>query len=347
MSSGKIRVGVIGVGGMGVAHLQTYRGDPNCELVALCDRDEKWLDHAKREYEVKRGFTSYEDLVACDDIDAVSVCLPTVFHAPVTIAALQHGKHVLCEKPMAANAEQARGMAAAAREAGKVLMIGYNQRLGGDIQYLKRYVDEGNLGDVYFVRTGWRRSMGVLPQSTVSRATGPYNRNWFNEKAMAGGVATDLGSHVVDLAMYLMGFPKVSQVVGCAYTKFGPQFSPPGFTFDADDHSVGFAKFENGASMMIEVSFGSYVERETIFQAVYGDRGGAHRESGQPIKLFSRVAGAFTTVFPRIETPSTTPMNHFIECLVQGKTPLITPEEGVAVSQILDGIYASNEADAR
>jgi len=348
MSSDRIRVGVVGVGAIGVWHVQTYKGDANCELVALCDRDAKWLEHAQREYDVKLGFSTFEELVACEEIDAVSVCLPTVFHAPVTVAALRHGKHVLCEKPMAANAPQAREMAAAAREAGKALMIGYNQRLGGDIQYLKRYIDEGNLGEVYFARTGWRRAMGALPPSTAHRATGSYNRNWFNEKAMAGGVTTDLGSHVVDLAMYLMGFPKVKQVVGCAYTKFGPQSAASqGTTFDADDHSVGFAKFENGASMMIEASFGCYVEKDTVFQAIYGDQGGAHRESGEPLKLFSRAAGSFATVIPRLDLPSTTPMNHFIECLVHEKTPIITPEEGVAVTEILDGIYASSEADTQ
>jgi len=347
MGDGRIRVGVIGVGAMGVGHVQAYKGDSRCELLALCDQSPEWLDHAKREYGARLGFTKWEDLVACEEVEAVSVCLPTIFHAPVTVAALRAGKHVLCEKPMAMNAGQAREMADAAREMGKLLLIGYNQRFGGDIQYLKRVVDEGQLGEVYFVRTGWRRAMGALPPPTACRATGPYNRNWFNEKAMGGGVTTDLGSHVVDLAMYLMGFPKVRQVVGCAYTKFGPEFvAGTGATFDADDHSVAFAKFENGASMMIEASFGCYIERDTVFQAIYGDKGGAHRESGQPVKLFTQVAGAYTTIIPRIEIASTTPMAHFLDCLTEGKPPLVRPEEGVAVAQILDGIYASTKADS-
>ncbi len=347
MSRKKIGVGVIGVGAMGLGHVNAYRANPQCTLVALCDADARWADHARREYGARYAFTDWESLAACDAVDAVSVCLPTVFHAPATIAALKAGKHVLCEKPMAPNAEQARAMADAASAAGKVLMIGYNQRLGGDIQCLKRIIEAGRLGDVYLVHTAWRRAMGVLPPAVAARPTGDtYNRNWFNERAMAGGVCTDLGSHVVDLAMYLLGFPRLRQVVGHAYTKFGPKAAAAqGTVFDADDHSVGFAKFEGGASMIVEASFGCYVERETIFQAVYGDRGGARREAGQPLRLFLPEANASVAVTPEIDVPTVSPMDHFIECLVQGREPLIKPEEGVAVAEVLDGIYASSAED--
>ncbi len=338
----KLRVGVVGMGGISGAHVPVYLNDPRCELVAICDRDEKWLAHCKDAYRAKYAFSTWEELVACDEVDALSVCLPTIFHAPVTVAALDAGKHVLCEKPMAQNLEAAQAMAAASKRSGKTLMVSYNQRLGGDIQYLKQYVDEGHLGDIYFARTGWRRAMGILPAPSVDRATGAYNRNWFNEKAMGGGVCSDLGSHVLDLALYLMGFPKVKQVVGCTYTKFLPQFlAGTGLPSDADDHSVGFVKFENGASLQFEASFGCYVERETIFQALYGDRGGAHREIGQPVKLFTQTSGAYSTVVPNISLPAQSPVAHFVDVIVDGVTPIITPEQGVMVTEILDGFYKS------
>ncbi len=344
MPDKKIRVGIIGIGAIGQGHVQIFRTHPICELTAICDQSKPWLDHCKDEWGIKWAFERWEDLIACAEVDAVSVCLPTIFHASVTVAALNAGKHVLCEKPMAVNAEQGRQMADAAKSAGRILMISYNQRFGSDIQYLKKYIDDGNLGEIYFVRTGWRRPMGMLPNPTASRATGEYNRNWFNEKSMGGGVASDLGSHTVDLAMYLMGFPRVKQVVGCAYNKFLPEFlAGKGVASDADDHSVGFVKFENGASLQMEASFGSYIERETVFQAIYGDRGGAHREAGSPVKLFSKTGGAYSTIIPRIDIPSTTPMAHFIECIIEGKIPIVTPEQGVVVTSILDGIYSSSE----
>ncbi|MDO8587295.1 MAG: Gfo/Idh/MocA family oxidoreductase [Armatimonadota bacterium] len=344
MTNGKLRVGVIGLG-IGHGHVTAFNSLPRAEVVAICDKDNAWLDHCKQAWGTRYAFSSWEELVACDELDAVAVCLPTVFHDAVTIAALNAGKHVLCEKPMAANAEKAQAMADAARATGKTLMISYNQRFGSDIQYLKKYIDEGHLGDIYFVRTAWRRAMGAFPRADAPRLTGNYSRNWFNEKSMGGGVATDLGSHIVDLAMYLTGFPKVKQVVGVAYNKFLPEvLKSYGVPSDADDHSVGFAKFENGMSMQFEASFGSYIEQEKIVQAFYGDKGGAHRESGQPVKLFGQAAGQYVTTVPRIDMPGSSPMEHFVDCVLEGKTPIVTPEQGVAVTAILDGIYKSTGA---
>ena len=340
---GKLRIGIIGLGAVSGAHLAAFKSNPSAELIAICDQDEKWLEHSKQEHGAKYAFNTWAELIACEELDAVSVCLPTGFHAAVSVAALKAGKHVLCEKPMAVNAVEAQQMADAARESGNTLMISYNQRFGSDIQYLKRWIDEGGLGEVYFVRTGWRRPMGFFPGPGVMRATGEYSRNWFNEKCKGGGVCMDLGSHVVDLAMYLMGFPKVKQVVGCAYTKFLPRIlEDAGVTCDADDHSVAFIKFENGASMQFEASFGSFVEKEEIFQAIYGDKGGAKRVVGEPVKLFSTTAGAYTTVHPRIDIPSVTPMDHFVQYVLEGRTPIATPEQGVMVTALLERIYTSS-----
>ena len=345
MPKKKVKMGIAGIGAMGQGHVQAFTANPDSDIVAICDQSKEWVEHCKKEWGTKYAFTNWEDLVACDAVEAVAVCLPTVFHDPVTIGALNNGKHVLCEKPMAMNTEKAQAMADAAQRSGKILMVSYNQRFGPDIQYMKKYIDDGNLGEVYFARTGWRRAMGVLPARKVQRATGEqYSRNWFNEKKMGGGAASDLGSHVVDLAMYLMGFPKVKQVVGMAYNKFLPEFlAGLGVDSDADDHAVGFAKFENGASMQIEASYGSYIEHEKIFQAIYGDKGGAHRESGQPVKVFTKsAAGEYKTITPTIDIPATSPMNHFVECILENKTPIVTPEQGVAVTQILEGIYISS-----
>jgi len=340
----KVRVGIVGVGAIGQWHVEAFKAIAQAEIVAICDIAEDWLKYAQKQHDIKYAFTKWEDLVTCDEVDAVAVCLPNILHEPVTVAALRAGKHVLCEKPMAVTAQAAQNMADAATASGKTLMISYNQRFGSDVQFLKKYVSEGHLGDIYFVRTAWRRPMGMLPGPGAVRGDGTtYSRNWFNERSSGGGVCRDLGSHVVDIAMYLMGFPKIKEVTGCAYTKFIPEFlKDKGVTGDADDHSVGFVKFENGASMEFEASFGSHVETETIDQALYGTTGGARRESGQPVKLFGSVAGGFATTFPRIDIPSCTAMAHFVESLIEGKTPIVTPEQGVAVTRLLDGIYKSS-----
>ena len=344
MASGKVRVAVIGMGGMGVGHANAYKGDPRCDVVAVCDQSKQWAEKTKKEYGAKYAFTTYEEVAACEDVDAVSVCLPSVFHERASVAALDAGKHVLCEKPMTTSVASAKRMARAVKRSGKVFLLGHNQRFGPDIQFLKEYIAAGNVGEVYFLRTAWRRPMGMLVTPIAHHADGEaYSRNWFNERKSGGGVGWDLGSHVLDLALYLMGFPKVKEVTGCAYTKFGPEFvKGQDFVFDADDHTVGFVKFEGGASLQVEVSFGTYVEREQIVQAVYGTKGGAYRDAGQPVKLFSRIGDTFTTVLPRIDKPGTSPMAHFIDCIVEGKPPLVTADQGVAVTEILSGIYRSD-----
>jgi len=135
----KVKMGIAGIGAMGQGHVQAFTANPDSEIVAICDQSKEWIEHCKKEWGIRYAFTDWEDLVTCDAVEAVAVCLPTVFHDPVTIGALDNGKHVLCEKPMAMSTEKAQAMADAAQRSGKVLMISYNQRFGPDIQYMKKY----------------------------------------------------------------------------------------------------------------------------------------------------------------------------------------------------------------
>ena len=171
--SEKTKVGVIGLS-MGQHHVGMYKNVADAELLAVCDKDEAWLKHMQKEHAVPRTYLKYEDLLADKDVQAVSVCLPTSMHAPATIAALKAGKHVLCEKPMATSARDAQAMAAAAKETGKVLMISHNQRFTPQAQYIKRLVEQGRFGKIYFVRAGWRRRWAACPRPT---AKGPPERS--------------------------------------------------------------------------------------------------------------------------------------------------------------------------
>lgn len=339
MEGRKLRVGVIGLG-VGAGHVAAYQSMPNAELVAICDSSEPWLKHCRDQWKVDGAYTDYHAMLAEDGLDAVSIALPTKMHADATIEALEAGKHVLIEKPMAVTAEEAQRMANAAKKTGRVLMVSYNQRFGQDVMFLKRYIEEGNLGEIYFARTLWRRPLGMLPVPLHDRPTGAYNRNWFNEADNGGGVARDLGSHVIDIAMWLIGFPEVQDVCGRAFTVFLPEFlAGKGVASDADDHSVGFVRFKNGACMQIEAAFGSYAEGETIVTEIFGSKGGVLRTAGQPPKLFSRAAGAYTTVVPRLAEPPTSAQAEFVDSILTGKQPVVTPEQGIAVTRIIDGIY--------
>ncbi|MBN1401261.1 MAG: Gfo/Idh/MocA family oxidoreductase, partial [Anaerolineae bacterium] len=193
----KIRVGVVGLG-MGRHHARAYAECDRAELAALCDLDVGLLGEYGRLYPGAQTFTQYEEMFATAELDAVSVALPNYLHAPVAIAALNAGLHVLTEKPMAINAREAEEMLQAARQGDRKLMVHFNYRFSAPSQFLKRYVDEGNLGRIYYAHTRWLRARGI-----------PKLGGWFGQKDKSGGgPLIDLGVHRLDLAMWLMGYPR-------------------------------------------------------------------------------------------------------------------------------------------
>jgi predicted dehydrogenase len=327
---------------MGEWHAESYKKLKNAELVAVCDKDAGWAEHIRAKYEAPHAFSDYREMLEMKDLDAVSVAVPTFLHLPIAEAAFAAGKHVLMEKPMAMNAAEGEKMLAAAKKAGKTLMPSLNQRFDADVQYLKRYVGEGHLGEIYFARTLWRRPLGGLPDPTADRPTGVYTgRNWFNELSKGGGVMRDLGAHVIDVALWLMGFPEVQDVSGCAYNKFLPEYlKGMGYTGDADDHAVGFVRFKTGASLQFEVSFGQHIDHDEVVTELFGSKGGVLRWSGRPPKLYGMAGGAYSTTEPRLQEKRKSAQAEFVDAVLENREPLVTPEQGIRVMRIMDAVYA-------
>ena len=338
--NGLLRVGVIGLG-MGMGHLVSYKDNPKAVVEALSDSDEGWLRYVAKEYSVNKTYTNYMGLLSDNEIDAVSICLPTALHAEATIAALESGKHVLCEKPMATSLKEANAMEETAQKTGKLLMISHQQRFGSDIQLLKRHVDEGTFGDIYAMRIVWRRPHGMLPTPHTVRLNGGfYSRNWFNEKNNGGGVLRDLGTHMIDLAMYLTGFPTLLSASGSLYRQFYPQgFDRNEYTFDSEDTAIGFVKFKSGLSVSLEVNFASYTDKEVIALEIFGSKGGATRINSE-VKIYTNVLGADVELCTiRDDTCVKSSQEHFIDAIIQGGPVPIPGSEGVEVIRILDEIY--------
>jgi predicted dehydrogenase len=336
-----LRVGVIGVG-MGAGHVGGFRQHERAEVVALADIDEKRLKKANEDLKVPNLYTSAEKMIAEEKLDIVAVATPNKFHKPLTIAALESGAHVLCEKPMAMNAVEAQEMLDAAEKAGKRIMINFSYRFINRAQCMKKQVDAGILGDVYFGQTLWHRRRGI-----------PGFGGWFGQKALSGGgPLIDLGVHRLDLALWLMGYPKPVWVMGSAYNHIATRLAKEqGKEYDCEDLAAGMIKFDNGATLEVEASWAANIEeRERMETRLMGTEGGVifrNLEEGYgkwEMKFFVERDGQQFDLEPHEPiNGGESAMCHFVDCIVNDKQHIATGEEGKIVMQILDAIYASAE----
>jgi len=329
-----MNVGVIGLG-MGREHVRAYSALPDVRVAAVADLDEARLKSCQAEFKVERVLTDYRELLAMPEIEVVSVCLPNFLHAPVVIEALQAGKHVLCEKPMAKTAAEAEAMAKAAREQGRTLALAMNYRFvfSPDSFYLKHLVDQGRLGSVYYVRT----------QSLRRRTFRRGQKTWFNDKQRSGGGGLiDMGPHMLDLAMWLAGDYSPVSVSGVAKTALMTDT-------DVDDLASALVRMKGGAAILLESTWASFT-RPGLFLTLLGTEGGAMIDfgagAGRRLTLFSEQEGAFVETTPvDIQLPfqpEATPQEHFLKALREGREPETSAERGLAVMRVLDAVYQSS-----
>lgn len=269
-----LRVGVVGLGWAGQQHMNRYAERADVELVGIAGlEDERRAELAER-YGVQVAVADWQDLLAQGELDAVSVATPTFLHAPVAIAALEAGAHVLTEKPMARTSAEADAMVAAARAAGRVLQVAFNYRYRGDISALREQVEAGTLGRVYHARAWWLRRAGI-----------PTLGSWFTNREMAGGgPLIDLGVHVLDATLQLMGRPSVEAVSAVTHAELGPrglggaatEKSGVGSAYEVEDLAVVLLRMSNGASLALESSWATHrPSGDELAITLYGTDAGA------------------------------------------------------------------------
>jgi predicted dehydrogenase len=334
----KLRVGVIGLG-MGRHHVTEFQKHPGATVVAVSDLNEKLLNEIADKNDIEKRYTSAEEMLAKEKLDVVSVATPNKFHKPLAVAAFEAGCHVLCEKPMAMSAAEGCEMIAAADKAGKRLMINFSYRFTEQSMALKAQVDAGVLGDVYFGRTVWHRRRGL-----------PGFGGWFGQKALSGGgPLIDLGVHRLDLALWLMGYPKPVWVLGSTYNSIGSALAQKqGKAFDVEDLAVGMIKFTNGASLVVEASWAANIkESEFMETRLYGTKAGlVQRNLDETYKfeaeIFVEREGAhFDMKLHPPYPPASSAMAHFVDCILNDKPHIATGAEGLLVMEILDALYRS------
>lgn len=341
----KIKMGIVGLGNIwSHAHAPLLTRHPEIEITSVCDIVKEKTDHWSAEVGA-RGFADFQEMIRAGGLDCVDICTPNLFHSKVAVAALNAGLDVFSEKPDAINAREAQKMADAAKKSGKTLMVMRNNRWNPASQWVKRYIDDGNMGDIYTGRCGWQRRRGI-----------PGKGGWFTTKALSGGgPLIDLGVHFIDLSMWLMGDPKPVAVSGCTYRKFAQsEVSDSAHatfgekqkdgTFDVEDLAIGFIRFANGASLQIEFSWASNIAEENTFVELRGSKAGAWLNQEQ-LKIFSEGPQGIYDLAPKLPRPQLTGhammLNHFVDVLQKRAKPIILPEHGVNMIKILTAMYES------
>ena len=348
-----VRVGIIGCGGIANGkHLPSLHKLKNVALVAFCDIVLERAEKAKAKYGTPEAIVTPDYRVLLDDptIDVVHVLTPNRWHSEITVAALEAGKHVMCEKPMAINSLEAKKMLDAAERCGKKLSIGYQSRHRPDSLYLKKEVEDGTFGDIYYAKA-----------TAIRRRAVPTWGVFLDEYAQGGGPLIDIGTHALDLTLWMLQNYKPKYCVGTTYHKLNKQtnqgnswgnWDPEKFT--VEDSAFGFVVMEDGTTINLESAWAlNTLDVREAVTSFCGTLAGADMMNGLRIngirnnvpyvltpELDASSGAAYFNAHGK-ESPSDREARLWIDAIVNDKEPFVKPFEAYTVTRILEGIYES------
>lgn len=347
----KLNVGMIGCGSIAMtAHLPALRKIPEVRLTAFCNRTLKKAVEAKEKFGEADAnvYTDYRDMLKNEQLDIVYVCTSNRSHAEISIAAMEAGCHVLVEKPMAASKEDALLMLEASKRTGKHLSIGYSMRFEDSSETLHRICENGELGDIYYAKASSIRRRGV-----------PTWGSFLNKEEQGGGPLIDLGTHVVDLALWMMNNYTPKYAVGTAYDKFKNQTDTANLfgewkaeDYTIEDSAFGFVVMENGATLVIESSWALNSLNEGSDVLLCGDKAGAQKNYESVVVNSVKDGHMTKTEYAKKHVISDTYQSldmstyekqarSFVSAVLNGTEPVAPAREGYIVSWILDALYES------
>lgn len=337
----RLKVGVIGVGGIANVHFPGWKESPHAELVALSDLDAATLKRVGEAQGVTLLYEKPEDLISNPEIDIVDICTPNMYHRPLAVAALEAGKHVICEKPLAPTPADIRQMIEARDKSGKLLMTAQHFRFEGSSRALKAEIDRGVLGEVYHARSWMLRRSGA-----------PTRPGFVQKKHSGGGPCIDIGVHILDLTLWMMGHPKpvsVSGITQAKLSKLPGAFSNWGGlipdSFDVEEFAAAFVRFDNGATLVLEVSWllNHKTTGEDMQMWLYGDKGGAHWPVNELLFTNNETRQHMNVQLTNKEggAPHAKECMAFAEAVANGLPSPVPAEQSLDVITILDGLYRS------
>ncbi|MED4954264.1 Gfo/Idh/MocA family oxidoreductase [Paenibacillus sp. FSL R5-0527] len=348
-----LKVGIIGCGGIANGkHMPALSNVEEVEMVAFCDIIVERAEAAKEKFGTKDAqvFDDYKKMLAGADLDVVHVCTPNSSHAELSIAAMEAGCHVMCEKPMAKTSEEARSMIEASKRTGKKLTIGYQNRFRTDSRYLHEICKEGGLGDIYFGKA-----------HAIRRRAVPTWGVFLDEEAQGGGPLIDIGTHALDLTLWMMNNYKPKYVVGKTYhalsqtpnaaNAWGP-WDPEKFT--VEDSAFGFVVMENGATIFLESSWAlNSLDVKEAKTTLCGTKAGADMNNGLTIngedhsllyeKKIELQTGGVDFYDGAGEKPEILEAKSWVSAILHDTEPVVKPEEALVVTEILEAIYKSSQ----
>ncbi len=328
-SGGEVRVAILGTGAIAqVVHLPVLSELPGVSVVAVGDVDRPKAMAIASRFGIPTVYRSDAQLIAADDVDAVVICTPSHMHESQAIAALEAGKHVLIERPLALDADGARRVIEAAERAGKTLMVALNNRYRPDIRALQPFIRGGELGELFFVKAGW-----------LNRKVRTVRPTWRHKRATAGGGALmDLGTQALDLCLWMLGYPEVERVN--AYTH-------PGEGMEVEDAAVVMLRVKDGPVISVEVTWSLLAQRDRHYLQVLGSQGSG---SVSPLLVYKEVEHGLLDLTPHQavaqENPYTTSYRHELRhflAAVRGEQPVALPYDQVELMRLVSLAYRSAE----
>lgn len=342
----RIKVAIIGTGGISGLHIAGYEKLPDkVEVVACCDIDEEKAKKYAAAHNIPRVYTDFNEMLDKEQLDAVSVTTWNAAHCAPTCAALEHGVNVICEKPMAMNRFEAMKMQEAAKKSGKLLQIGFVRRYGNDTATVKKFIDSGDMGDLYYAKVEYLRRSGCPG-------------GWFADKDYSGGgPLIDLGVHVMDLARYLAGRPKPVRAFARTFSGLGNNraaasamaWQPPEnkgqFKANVEDFVTGMILFDTGFTLSVEASFNLNIKSNHSTVQLFGTQAGAQLEGG-PLEIYTQKNGLFLNISPDYKSNPfgeifDREIAHFVDCVMNGTECIAPAEDGVVLMKMIDALYES------
>ena len=361
MKNGKLQVAVIGCGGIAnQKHFPALTSQADkCEIVAFCDIIIERAEKAAKEFGTAdaKVYEDYNELLKDGDIDVVHVCTPNVAHCPITVAAFEAGKHVLCEKPMAATTEDAQKMMDAWKASGKKFTIGYQNRFRKDTQTLHKACEAGDLGEIYFAKA-----------HAIRRRAVPTWGVFPDKSKQGGGPLIDIGTHALDITLWMMDNYEVDSVTGSVFEKLGhlPEATQGNMfgawdpeTYEVEDSAFGYIKMKNGATIFLESAWAiNMKDSREAATTLCGTKAGAEiiggmsKEGGYDL-IFNKTsygqlteeslsAGGTIAFFEGgSDKEEVIECNQWLNAIINDTEPLVKPEQAFMVTKILDNIYKS------